>query len=144
MVGHYSLDYAPTPEYDFSKFTNAATGQEVELICRGSFLRRDAEVRLGDKDGPILAHVAGQFSTIEIGGFTMNLGPHEYNLLVAPGGKLSVQWYIEWKLIGFQLTLRSSLRLLLLLMRWIESTKNNIPPRVYHILWPTFTIACLS
>jgi hypothetical protein len=64
---------------------NAATGQEAELICRGSFLRRDAEVRLG-QDGPVLARVMGQFSTTEVGGFTMNLGPHEYNLLIAPGG----------------------------------------------------------
>jgi hypothetical protein len=55
-------------------------------VIRGSFLQRNAEVRLG-KDGPMVARVAGHFSTIEVGGFTINLGPHEYSLIVAPGGE---------------------------------------------------------
>lgn len=88
MASRSPLVHALSSERHISKFTNAATGQEVELMCRGSFLRRDAEVRLGDKNGPVIARVAGQFSTVEVGGLTMNLGPHEYNLLIAPGGEL--------------------------------------------------------
>jgi hypothetical protein len=70
-----------------STFKNTATNEDIELISRGSVFQRDATITLG-KDGPVVARVAGQFTTIGGQGWNISIGPHEYTLAVAPGGEL--------------------------------------------------------
>jgi hypothetical protein len=69
-----------------STFRNASNGEEIELISRGKWFERSAEITLG-RDGPVVARVAGHWSTLRGEDWTVNLGPHEYSLAIAPGGQ---------------------------------------------------------
>jgi hypothetical protein len=63
------------------KYTNASTGKPEVLVVSGNWKGRDAEIRLGSKDGPVVAAI-----TREHGISRTLIGTQTFVMNIAPGG----------------------------------------------------------